>query len=78
MSSKPMHQYLRDWRVVQIGVTLFLCYILYNLTNWMVATQFSELQNWHLAPITTAFPALIGGLFAIVNTIMKRNEKEED
>jgi hypothetical protein len=73
----PAHQRLRDWRIVQIGVTVFLCYILYVLSTWMVSAPFSSLNTWHLAPITTAFPALIGGLFAIVNTIMKRNEKED-
>jgi hypothetical protein len=74
---KPAHQHLRDWRIVQIGVTGFLCYVLYVLVVWMVATPFVSLQTWHLAPITIAFPALVTGLFAIVNTIMKRNEKEE-
>lgn len=74
---KPAYQHIRDWRIAQIGVTVFLCYILFILTTWMIATPFVSLQTWHLAPITTAFPALIGGLFAIVNTIMKRNEKED-
>jgi hypothetical protein len=77
VTKKPAHQHIRDWRVVQISVTIFLCYVLYSLTTWMIATPFVSLQTWHLAPITTAVPALIAGLFAIVNTIMKRNEKEE-
>ena len=75
---KPLHQQIRDWRIVQIGVTIFLCYILYILTAWMIATPFLSLQTWHLAPITASFPALIGGLFAIVNLIMKRNEREDE
>lgn len=74
---KPAYQYLRDWRVVQLVVTALLCYILITLTTWMVVTPFVSLQTWHLAPITTSFPALIAGLFAIINTLMKRNEKEE-
>lgn len=75
---KPIHQRVRDWRVIQISVTVFLCYILWALTDWMLAASFINLQTWHLAPITAAFPALIAGLFAIINTIMKRNEKEEE
>lgn len=74
---KPAHQHIRDWRVVQIGVTIYLCHILGVMVTWMVATPYGELKDWHLAPITASIPALIGGLFAIVNTIMKRNEKED-
>lgn len=75
--TKPAHQHIRDWRVVQVGVVIFLCYILLILVQWMVAGPFAALQTWHLAPVTTTVPALVAGLFAIVKTLMQRNEKEE-
>ena len=75
--SKPLHLVIRQYRVVQISLTVFLSYITYEIVDWMTATSYIELQNWHLAPVTAALPALVAGLFKLVDSIIKRNEIDE-
>jgi hypothetical protein len=74
---KPLHTILRQYRVLQLGLILFLCYVTYELTEWMTQSPFSELSDWHVAPITATLPALVAGLFALANSVMKKNEIDD-
>lgn len=74
---RPLYILLRQYRALQILLTLFLCYITYIIVEWLIESPFKDLSDWHVAPIATTLPALIAGLFAIVNSVMKRNEIDE-
>lgn len=74
---RPIHQLLRQYRIAQMGVISFLCYITYIFTSWIVADPYKDLSEWQLAVVVTAFPALLTGLFALVKTLMVRTEKDE-
>ena len=72
-----MHETLRKYRVLQMSLIVFLSAVTWILIDWITAVPFNELQDWHLAPVTAALPALIAGLFGLANSVMKRNEKDE-
>jgi hypothetical protein len=72
-----MHEILRQYRVLQMSLIVFLSTITWLLIDWITQTPFNELQDWHLAPVTAALPALIAGLFGLANSVMKGNQKDE-
>ncbi len=74
---KPLHILLRQYRVLPILLTIFLSYLAWVLVGWMIATPFASLSTWHIAPITAALPALIAGLFKLVETVNKRFEVDD-
>ena len=74
----PLHVLLRQYRILQILITGYLAYILWWCMEWMTASPFRELSQWHVAAITTAFPALVLGLFKLVEAIIKKHESDED
>ena len=74
---KNFHMWLRRYRVLQILIISHLTYTTWVFTEWMTATPYVDLKDWHLAPVTAAFPALVGGLLAIANSVVKRFEKDE-
>lgn len=73
----PLHIVLRQYRVLQIFLVLFLCYVTYVLLMWVTAGTFAALSPVQAGVIATTFPALITGLFAIVNNINKKNEVDD-
>jgi hypothetical protein len=74
----PLYELIRKYRVWQIVCTSVLLWAMVKFILWITASPYIDLKDWHLAPITAALPALIAGTFGLVNTIMKRNEKDED
>ena len=74
---KPPHILLRQYRVLQIALTGYLSYLAWVLVKWLTATPFSELSDWHVAPVTATVPALVLGLLKIVESVAKRNESDE-
>lgn len=71
------HQLLRQYRVLQVGIAIYLVYLTQELVAWMMHGDYADLKDWHLAPITATVPALVTGLFAIVNSMSRRAEKDE-
>lgn len=76
--NRPLHVILRQYRVLQIILTVFLCVITWNIVEWIMVTPYKELSDWQVGVIATTLPALIGGLFAIVNTVAKKAERDDD
>lgn len=73
----PVHQTLRQYRILTVLSTLFIMVVIMIFVDWMTETPYSKLSEWHLAPVTAALPALIGGLFAVIKTFSVKTERDE-
>lgn len=72
-----MHILLRQYRILQILITSGLGWVLYKFTTWMVATPYSELDQWQAAVVGLVVPALVAGLVGFANNISKVVTKDD-
>lgn len=64
---------LRNYRVIQVGLTGMLSYLLYMWTIWLLETPYSDLTEWQVLPIATIPPALIAGLFKFLELTIRKD-----
>lgn len=76
--SRPLYAILRQYRVLQIILTIFLCLITWNMVEWVMVTPYKDLTDWQVGVIATTLPALIAGLFAVVNSTSKKAERDDE
>lgn len=74
----PAHKVIRQYRVLQGAIIAFLGMITWNLIEWIIATPYGELSEWHLAPVTAVLPALVMGMFKLAELIMKKAELDDE
>ncbi len=68
---------LRKWRVLKVGIVLFLANILWQLMTWIMESPYKELDGSVQSIVISALVvALIAGLFKIVDKIDKPVEKD--
>lgn len=73
---EKIKEFLLEWRVLQVGTTLFLCHTLHSVMSWMMVTPYDELSEWQLAVFVATVPALVTGLFATLQTAVKPKGQE--
>ena len=71
------HQLLRQYRALQIFVTLYLICITERMLSWVMVGEYAALKEWQIAVIAAAIPSCIAGLFGLVNSMSRRAEKDE-
>ena len=74
----PAHKMIRQYRLMQASIIAFLGIITWRLIEWIMATPYGDLSDWHLAPITAALPALVAGMFKLAELIMKKAELDDE
>jgi hypothetical protein len=70
----PIHILLDRFMVLEISVTICLMIALFRLIDWMIESPYEDLSDWHLAPITATLPALVAGMFKIIELIINKSK----
>lgn len=71
LNRHSVKDFLLEFRILQVGITIYLCYVLHWIVDWMTQVPYSELSEWQLATTVAAVPAIITGLFASLKSAVK-------
>lgn len=77
LNRMPYH--LRKWRVLKIGITVFLSLILWDVKEWIMEGPYENLDTGvQSVVISVIVAAIVTGLFTLANKMDDPHQKDED